>query len=192
MPTPPTSYNYAAAVDAWHLEFPTLDLEQFLLSVLVIRIGRIVEDDWSMLCQTEFGVSGPEASLLFALRRLGSPYRTRPRDLTRMLLITSGAVVKQIARLAAVGLVERSQDPGSRNGQLIALTASGMALVDRAIPSLASRSIMADALRDMDPQTLEAGTAFCHELVVALEAVTERRTAGRRRMASIGNDTDLS
>ena len=119
------------------------------------RVGERIAQDLFEQSREQFDLSGAEISLLFALRRLGPPYTARPRTLGPMLLITSGAVTKQINRLESRGLVSRSPDPATRNGQMVSLTDPGFELSERAVRHLARHSIFA-AVADQLPESLIA------------------------------------
>lgn len=154
---------------SWAREYPGKDLRGFLMAAVLMRMGGIVEKDFSQLCIEKYGIIGPEMILLFALRRLGPPYAARPAHLKRTLLITSGAVTKQIDRLSAKRLVKRSADRNSRNGQIIHLTSTGRHLVDRAASMLAQESIACKAFASLSEPLATRGTEFCHTMINLLE-----------------------
>ena len=154
---------------SWAREYPGRDLRGFLMAAVLMRMGGIVEKDFSQLCSEAYGIIGPEMILLFALRRLGPSYAARPTHLKRTLLITSGAVTKQIDRLSAKGLVKRKADRDSRNGQVIHLTATGRALVDRAAVMLARESIACKVFAAVPEPLATRGTEFCHTMINLLE-----------------------
>lgn len=166
----PNSLSFEEVEASWAREYPDMDLSGFLMGAVLMRIGRIVEKDFSELCSSRFGIIGPEMILLFALRRLGSPYAARPAHLKRLLLLTSGAVTKQIDRLSSKGLVERCSDPRSLNGQLISLTDAGRALTERATSMLAQESVAVGAFASLPRSLAVQGWKFCHAMVDHLEA----------------------
>src|SRR5580692_5720701 len=127
-------------VESWRRERPDLDLGDFLLAILVMRLGRQVDDKYDRLCRERFGISGADMRVLFALRRAGKPFMRRPTDLFRALLVTSGAITKQVDRLSKKGLVERI----SRENQLggVQLTAKGLKMADAATDLIAKQSII--------------------------------------------------
>lgn len=147
-----------------------MKLDGFLMGAVLMRMGRIVERHFSDLCMTRFGIIGPEIMLLMALRRLGPPYSVRPAQLKRLLLLTSGAVTKQIDRLSGKGLVERRPDPSRLNGQLISLTDAGRAVTDQAMSILSKESVAVGAFLSLPPPLAEQGWKFCHAMVDRLEA----------------------
>jgi DNA-binding MarR family transcriptional regulator len=63
--------------------------------------------------------------VLLALRRSAPAYALNPTALYQELMITSGAVSKQVDRLVALGLVERVADPVVLRGVLIQLKDPG-------------------------------------------------------------------
>lgn len=161
--------SFAGVEEAWRREYPGLNLDGFLMGAALIRIGKIIEQDLSRKCQQHFEISGAETGLLFALRRHGPPYSARPRTLTSTLLITSGAVTKQIGRLEARGLVSRAPDPNSLNGQIISLTQAGLDLVDRMTAFLCDHSVACEALAALPADIGQSGGTFYHALIAQLQ-----------------------
>ena len=154
-----------AMAEAWQREFPDADLTHFLLGAALMRIAQVVGKDLLDQSQRLFGSTAAELGLLFALRRQGPPYAARPRTLTRTLLITSGAVTKQIDRLAARGLVARAADPDSLNGQLVSLTAEGLAMTETAVRHLAAHSVVSKVAAHLPEETVAGGAAFLRALL---------------------------
>src|SRR3546814_19352549 len=72
----------------------------------------------------------------FALRRAPPSYALRPPELFRSLLVTSGAITKQVDRLVAGGFVARQPGPAKSGGFLIHLTGKGFKTAEDALTSL--------------------------------------------------------
>src|SRR5690606_34252964 len=89
--------------ESWRRERPDLDLQDFLLAIFAMRLGRKVDDKYDRMCRERWKISGADMRVLFALRRAGKPYARRPTDLFRALLVTSGAITKQVDRLIDLG-----------------------------------------------------------------------------------------
>lgn len=174
---------------AWTREYPDTALNSFLIGAVLMRMGRMVEKDASDLCTSHFGIIFPEMMLLLALRRSGPSYAARPAHLKRALLLTSGAVTKQIDRLSARGLVERLQDPNSINGQLVKLTDTGFALADEAFTLLASQSVAVRALEALPQFIRDQGWEFCRSMIRELETGANQgaRAAKQPRKADIAS-----
>ena len=136
-------------VASWERERPDLDLSNFLLAICVMRLGRVVDDAYDRLCWARYGVSGADMRVLFALRRAGKPYARRPTDLFKALLVTSGAITKQVDRLRKLGFVDRIDDPSYSGGALIALTAKGLKATNAATELLAEGSPIAPGVQRM-------------------------------------------
>jgi DNA-binding MarR family transcriptional regulator len=156
--------------ESWRRERPDLDLADFLLGIYLMRIGRLLDDAYDRMCRATFGVSGADMRVLFALRRAGPPYARRPTDLFRALLVTSGAMTKQVDRLSGLHFVERRRDPGQSVGLLIQLTKQGLKVANQASESLARRSLIGSATASMGAADRAAGEQFCEKLLAELDA----------------------
>lgn len=71
--------------------------------------------------------------VLAALRRQGKPYRMNPTELSRSVVLSSGAMTNRLDRLEMAGLVERRPDPDDRRAILIELTKAGFEMVEKGI-----------------------------------------------------------
>ncbi len=110
----------------WEQARPDLDLGDFLLAIYLRRLGRLIESEYERMCQARFGMSAWDMRVLLALRRGGPPYAMRPTDLFEALLVTSGAVTKQVDRLQRRRLVKRLPDPDHGGGFRVQLTDRGL------------------------------------------------------------------
>ncbi len=82
---------------------------------------------------TEHGLSGAEFDILAALRRAGKPYRMKPQELGRAVLLSSGGTTNTLNRLTARELADRSPDPDDGRSMFIRLTPEGVRLAERAL-----------------------------------------------------------
>src|SRR2546421_3406842 len=67
----------------------------------------------------EFGLTTAEFDVLAALRRVGRPYRLKPNELSRSLLLSTGGTSNVVNRLVSERLVEREHDPDDGRSTLI-------------------------------------------------------------------------
>jgi DNA-binding MarR family transcriptional regulator len=144
MPRPRVEHTRSHASEVAELlkrERPDLDPSDYLYLIYVQRVGRILETVDDRHCRTEFGISASDMRVLFALRRAGPDYALRPTELFRSLLVTSGAITKQVDRLAALGYVDRLPGPPKSGGFLIRLTAKAKRTADQAMTSLVNSSV---------------------------------------------------
>jgi DNA-binding MarR family transcriptional regulator len=154
----------------WQRERPDLDLGDFLLAIYLRRIGHLIETEYDHMCQARFGMSARDMRVLLALRRGGPPYALRPTDLFESLLVTSGAVTKQVDRLERRRLVKRLPDPDHGGGFRVQLSPRGLEMVDSAVELLARSSPIKPATAPLDKRERDAAARFCLRLIAMLEA----------------------
>lgn len=126
--------------ESWLRERPDLNPDDYLHLIYAIRLGRMLDkldDERNRLCH---GLSSSEMRVIFALRRAGAPFTRRPTDLFKAVLVTSGAITKQVGRLVERGYVKRPPDPANNGGFLVQLTPAGVALADEGLSALADQS----------------------------------------------------
>ena len=158
-------------MESWRRERPDLDLDNFLLAIIAMRLGRRVDDKYDRLCRERYNISGADMRVLFALRRAGKPYARRPTDLFRALLVTSGAMTKQVDRLVDVGFVVRETDQSDDNARVrIQLTATGLRVVNQATDLLSRQSPLAPGLAELNRSELAALERLLPKVLIALEA----------------------
>ena len=81
----------------------------------------------------QFGLGYTDLDVLATLRRSGQPYRLRPADLLRTVLIQSGSLTACLDRLEKREWIDRVETPGDRRSRSVQLTSKGLELIDRAI-----------------------------------------------------------
>jgi DNA-binding MarR family transcriptional regulator len=82
------------------------------------------------------GLSFADFDVLNTLRRRGDDQGTKPRDLARSSLITSGAMTSRLDRLERAGLVRRTPDPTDRRGVLVQLSERGEQLAETSLQAV--------------------------------------------------------
>ena len=134
-----------------------------------MRLGRVVDQAYDRMCRKRFGVSGADMRVLLALRRGGPPYAKRPTDLFRALLVTSGAMSKQVDRLERLRLVVRRVVPSEGRRSSIRLTQRGLSVVDAAVETIAQRAIVESAMNKFTQRERKKVAQFCFLLLESLE-----------------------
>lgn len=71
------------------------------------------------------GIDSGEADVLFTLLRSGPPYRLRPTELFRSLMITSGGMSQRLNKLESRGLIRRMDGMGDKRSVPVELTQAG-------------------------------------------------------------------
>ncbi|WP_439590075.1 MarR family winged helix-turn-helix transcriptional regulator [Hydrogenophaga sp.] len=125
-------------VHQWEEQRPDLDLTAFRLVGVVMQLAQVLETEFRDLAQSRFGIGSGDLRILMALRRVGEPYTLRPTDLFQSLLVSSGAITKQVDRLAEAGFVKKVLPKGAKRRRVIMLTAKGLRAADYAQEEIAT------------------------------------------------------
>jgi len=139
----------------WHRERPDLDVSpQGVIGRLHRLAARLTEE--LVAVYAEFGLGEGEFDVLATLRRAGAPYELTPGELAAGTMVTSGAVTKRVDRLVERGLVTRRVGERDARGRVIALTADGRDLIDRAFEAhMANEHRLLAPLSQADRRDLE-------------------------------------
>lgn len=106
--------------------------------------------------------------VLSTLLRAGPPYRLRPTELFKWLMITSGGLTGRLARLEKRGLIERVPDPEDGRSLMAALTKEGMKKARAAIvDDMRTEAALLDGLSKDERKTL---ARLLRKLALSLEA----------------------
>lgn len=125
-------------IHQWGEERPDLDPTPFMLVGAVMQLAQLFEMALRLLAQSEFGIGASDMRILFALRRSGKPYELRSTDLFQSLLVSSGAITKQVDRLVEGGFVKRVLPKGSARRRVIGLTPKGVQAAGRVQAEIAT------------------------------------------------------
>jgi DNA-binding MarR family transcriptional regulator len=104
-------------------------------------VGRVLRLAQLLLARreeqlAEFGLTAADFDVLATLRRRGGTGPVNVRDLQRAMMLSSSGITKRLDRLERAQLLARRSDPTDRRGVLIALTESGIEIIDAAIPAV--------------------------------------------------------
>ena len=119
-----------ARIAQWSRELPDVDttgmaiLGRMRWITLSARplIERVFEEE---------NLDAGEFDVLATLLRSGAPYRMRPTELHRSLMISSGGLTDRLRRLAQAGLVSRPAAEEDGRSLLVELTEEGRAKAER-------------------------------------------------------------
>ncbi|WP_266157668.1 MarR family winged helix-turn-helix transcriptional regulator [Dyella silvatica] len=116
----------------WQRERPDLNVTAMAVVGRILNLGRALEARANDSLKA-LGIHYTDLDVLATLRRSGKPYRLTPTVLRQSVLITSGAMTACLNRLEKAGLISRNPEDNDRRSLAAALTAPGLALIDRAI-----------------------------------------------------------
>jgi DNA-binding MarR family transcriptional regulator len=129
---PPERDAVEDILEQWKRLRPDLDLQAM---GIIGRIGRFAAIGSRQIAAglERHGLQIGEFDVLAALWRSGEPYRLTPGQLSRAMMLSSGAMTNRLDRLEAAGLIRREDDPQDRRGIRVALTPAGLVLAGRAV-----------------------------------------------------------
>jgi DNA-binding MarR family transcriptional regulator len=128
----------------WRRERPDVDVGPQGVIGRLHRLAGLLTDELAVVYR-EHGLGEGDFDVLAALRRAGAPYERAPGELADFTMVTTGAMTKRVDRLERAGLVTRRPSERDGRGRVVALTAAGRALIDRAF-----RAHMANERRLLD------------------------------------------
>ena len=116
---------------AWARELPDVDTEGMAIIGRARRITLKLRDGIEAIFASH-GIEAGEFDVLGTLLRAGRPYRLRPTELYRSLMVSSGGLTNRLTRLEKASLIRRA--PAAEDGRslLVELTPAGRRLAERA------------------------------------------------------------
>lgn len=145
----------------------------------IIRASQLIQQRLDALLASEELSHKGDLDTLTALRRAGSRPLS-PSKLAQAGQLTSGGMTNRLDRLESAGLIRRDPDPDDRRSVLVALTAHGTRVADRAFQvSLDRQRQLLAALSDSDRAGIADGlrTLLISLGDDALEAPSRQATA---------------
>lgn len=138
----------------WAREMPDLDTTGMAIlgraRAITLGVRPIIERVFE-----KHDLDTGDFDVLSTLLRAGAPYRLRPTELFRWLMITSGGLTARLARLEKRGLVERLPDPADRRSLLVTLTQTGIKKARAAIiEDMRIEASLLDGLSEAERHTL--------------------------------------
>lgn len=115
----------------WAVERPELDVSPMGVIGRLHRVGAHLTEELVRV-YAEHGLDEGEFDVLATLRRSGAPYELTPSVLAASTMVTSGAVTKRVDRCEQRGWVTRRVSDLDGRSRVVALTAAGRELIDRA------------------------------------------------------------
>lgn len=136
--------------EQWHRELPDLDTIGMAILGRARWIAHVVTPAIEKVF-AEYGLDRGEFDVLSTLLRSGPPYRLRPTELYRSLMISSGGLTDRLNRLQKAGLIMRSASHEDARSMLVELTAEGRERTERAIrEDMAVERTLLEGLNDAE------------------------------------------
>lgn len=122
-------------VRAWRERDPHLDSSSLEVTGRLLLCAGYYERAAGAVLQ-RFGLSIADFDVLNTLRRVSDQHGSKPSDMARSSLITTGAMTSRLDRLERAGLIRRTPDPADRRGVLVRLTPPGRKVARQALHEL--------------------------------------------------------
>jgi DNA-binding MarR family transcriptional regulator len=148
-------------IAAWQRELPAVLYPTSELTKRIMLLSGELNEATRLVLR-DLGLTTAEFDVIVSLRRSGAPYRQKPSDLSRSLLLSSGGTSNVTNQLVRRGLVVREPDPDDGRGTQIRLTDEGVALAERAVQ--ASAAAHDELWAGLPPETLKAATEALRDL----------------------------
>lgn len=116
----------------WQAERPDLDSSALGIVGRIVLLGEHMKKNANDALLT-YGIGYTDLDVLATLRRSGKPFRLRPADLLKAILIQSGSLTACLDRLERSGLIQRVPTPNDRRSRSVELTNKGKSLIEQAI-----------------------------------------------------------
>lgn len=110
--------------DQWARELPEVDTRGMNILGRAHRITLLVRPRIEAVF-TSYGLDAGEADVIFTLLRAGPPYRLRPTELFRSMMVSSGGMTHRLNKLVRSGLITRSVSENDGRSLLVELTDAG-------------------------------------------------------------------
>lgn len=162
--------------EGWRRELPDLDISSLGVSLRLIGAATRLESLTSEV-SAQLGIDASLYCVLSELRRAPEGQR-KPRDLIRVLPISSGGLTSLLDRAEAAGLAQRSPDPNDRRGVVVQLRPEGRELIETAVRRRVA--LEQQALASLNPQEQHSLQQLLFKLLQSLPDPLQAR-AGRDR-----------
>ena len=122
-------------MQAWRERDPHLDSSSLEVTGRLMLCAGYYERAVGTVLQP-LGLSIADFDVLNTLRRVTDQHGSKPSDMARSSLITTGAMSSRLDRLERARLIRRTPDPADRRGVLVQLTPRGSKVARQALQEL--------------------------------------------------------
>jgi DNA-binding MarR family transcriptional regulator len=119
----------------------------------------------------DHGLNYGEYKLLLRLVTRTDDNRMSAGELSKSLMLSSGAMTNRLDQLEKSELIRRVRDPKDRRGVHVELTAKGRTAIDQAVAEQAAKEI--DVLATLTPRELTSLNQLLRKVLGSLEAALE-------------------
>lgn len=124
-------------IDTWRQQRPDLELESMELLARLNHAAAQARRRVDAFFAAN-GLSAGEFDVLSALRRQGEPYRLKPSELARHVMMSPSGMTTRIDHMVEAGHVVRVSDPDNGRIAPVELTATGLETIDAVVGEYAA------------------------------------------------------
>ncbi|MBU8900879.1 MarR family transcriptional regulator [Corallococcus sp. H22C18031201] len=150
----------------WARELPGLDTQGMEILGRARRITLRVRPAIEAVFE-EYALDTGEFDVVSTLLRAGPPYRMRPTELYKSLMISSGGLTDRLTRLTRAGLIRRAEAEGDARSIPVELTPEGRARTEAAFR--ADMAVEARLLKGLSKNDRTTLATLLRKLAVSLE-----------------------
>jgi DNA-binding MarR family transcriptional regulator len=153
----------------WPAESTKFDIDFVEFIGGIAMIDQLIEREFKRIAHSQFAMTPGDIRVLFALRRAGRGAKLRPIEIFKRLLVTSGAVTKQLDRLEVRGFVRRVFKRNKVRSSLVELTDEGRSLADEAITAVAALPVTRAAFYSLSESNRASAMRIIHLMIKETE-----------------------
>ncbi|HLY55641.1 MAG TPA: MarR family transcriptional regulator [Stellaceae bacterium] len=151
----------------WSRELPDTATDGAAILARARRITLRVRRDIEAVFERH-GLDTGQFDVLATLRRAGPPFRLRPTELYRSLMISSGGLTDRLQRLERAGLIRRRADDEDGRSLLVELTDTGRERIEAAFRE--DMAIENSLVAGLDPEERAALAGLLRRLALSIGA----------------------
>ena len=154
----------------WKQERPDLDTSAMDVVGRILLLSEALKKSAGATLR-QFDIGYTDLDVLATLRRSGKPYRLRPADLLRTVLIQSGSLTACLDRLEKRSLVKRTETEADRRSRSVQITTTGKNLIDLAIEARFEEA--SGAVEGLSKAEAKNLASLLRKLLASTEAVSQ-------------------
>lgn len=119
-------------VDLWEKEETDKNFSSTLIIGRILRLSQYIRKKEDEVL-SQYRMDRGQFDVLAALKRIGGDYALSPKQIKKMVIVSSGALTNRISQLEKAGMLTRNLDKDDRRSIKVQLTKEGIAFVEETL-----------------------------------------------------------